>query len=259
VAVELVHNFSLLHDDLMDGDEERHHRPTAWTVFGSSAAILGGVALLTQAEQVLLDLATPAGAAAAKLLTEATARLVVGQTDDLEFESRTVVPLDECVRMASNKTAALISASSAIGAILAGAPESTVRALADFGEQLGVAFQLVDDLLGIWGAPEVTGKPVLSDLRAGKKSLPVAAALDAGGAAADRLAALLADGGGLQGDERYAMEAALIEEAGGRQWVRDEAERRLARAHERLASTDLAPQARRDLAAIADFVVRREQ
>lgn len=259
VAVELIHNFSLLHDDLMDGDKERHHRATAWTIFGSSAAILGGVALLTLAEQVLLDVRTPQAAAAADLLTKATARLVTGQTDDLEFEGRTSVPLDECVRMAGNKTAALISASAAIGAVLAGASERTVAALSAFGEHLGLAFQLVDDLLGIWGSPELTGKPVLADLRAGKKSLPVCAALDAGGSAAAELADLL----GRTDHDRYAREAELIEAAGGRQWTASEAERQLALAHQQLAGagladTERARQATEELYAVADFVVRRQ-
>ena len=261
VAVELIHNFSLLHDDLMDGDKERHHRATAWTIFGSSAAILGGVALLTLAEEVLLDLGTEAGAAAAALLTKSTARLVTGQTDDLEFETRASVPLDECIRMAGNKTAALISASAAIGAVLAGAPAHTVTALSEFGEHLGLAFQLVDDLLGIWGTPELTGKPVLADLRAGKKTLPVSAALDAGGPAAEELAALLAE----TNDEhdRFAREAELIEAAGGRQWTIAEAERQLTLAGQQLAGAGLAdtPRARQatdELSAVADFVVRRQ-
>jgi geranylgeranyl diphosphate synthase type I len=261
VAVELIHNFSLLHDDLMDGDEERHHRATAWTIFGSSAAILGGVALLALAEEVLLAPGTSQGAAAAKMLTEATARLVTGQTDDLDFETRTAVPLEECVRMAGNKTAALISASAAIGAVLAGAPEPTVTALAAFGEHLGLAFQLVDDLLGIWGAPELTGKPVLADLRAGKKTLPVSAALHAGGPPAEELATLLADGG--DDPARFALEAELIERAGGRDWTVAEARRQLALAQEQLAGAGLArtergQEAARELSAVADFVVRRQ-
>jgi geranylgeranyl diphosphate synthase type I len=260
-AVELIHNFSLLHDDLMDGDKERHHRATAWTIFGSSAAILGGVALLTLAEQVLLDVHTPQAAAAADLLTKATARLVTGQTDDLEFETRTAVPLDECVRMAGNKTAALISASAAIGAVLAGAPDRTITALTAFGEHLGLAFQLVDDLLGIWGSPELTGKPVLADLRAGKKTLPVSAALQAGGPAAEELAELLAQSN--DDHERFAREAELIEAAGGRHWTTSEAERQLALAHQQLtnaglANTERARQATEELYAVADFVVRRQ-
>ncbi len=264
VAVELVHNFSLLHDDLMDGDRERHHQPTAWTVFGPSAAILGGVALLTLAEEVLLELDTPGGAPAAKLLTSSTARLVTGQTDDLEFESRDDVTLEECLRMAGNKTSALMACSAAIGAVLTGAPPGTVRALTDFGEHLGLAFQLVDDVLGIWGSPELTGKPVRSDLRAGKKTLPVAAALADGGSAGEQLSRMLAEDAAEarpddELDERYSAEADLVEKAGGRAWATAEADRQLALAHGKLTSVELEPEAVRDLSAVADYVVRRQQ
>ncbi|MGI8696355.1 MAG: polyprenyl synthetase family protein [Mycobacteriales bacterium] len=262
VAVELVHGFSLLHDDLMDGDEERHHRPTAWTVFGSAAAILGGVALLTRAEQILLDLHTPAGADAARMLTDATARLVTGQTDDLEFETRADVALDECVAMAGNKTAALFSCAAGIGAVLGEAPDSLVAALCDYGEHLGLAFQLVDDLLGIWGAPAVTGKPVLADLRAGKKSLPIVAALRSGAPEANRLASLLEHRGGdhhrSADDSRYVEMAALVQAGGGRDWARAQAECELASAHAALADAELPPAVRADLVTVADFVVRRQ-
>ncbi len=256
VAVELVHNFSLLHDDVMDGDRERRHRATAWTVFGSSAAILGGVALLTLAEEVLLELRTPAAAEAARMVTTATARLVTGQTHDLEFESRDDVDLDECVAMAGDKTAALISCSSAVGAILAGASEPVVAALAGFGEHLGLAYQLIDDLLGIWGAPERTGKPVLADLRVGKKSLPVVAALRSGGPDADRLLAML---GQRDAEEQVYVDAAdLVEKLGGRGWARSEAERQLTAAYARLDDARIDQDARADLTAVADYVVSRE-
>lgn len=105
VAVECVHNFSLLHDDIMDGDRERRHRPTAWTVFGSSAAILAGDALLTLAEEVLLEHGSPGGYWAGRCLTTATQRLIAGQAADLEFEQRDEVSLDESLTMASDKTA----------------------------------------------------------------------------------------------------------------------------------------------------------
>src|SRR5205823_6158710 len=106
---------------------------------------------------------------------------------------RTDVTLDECLDMAAGKTGSLLSASAAIGAVLAGAPSAVVGALVTFGAQLGIAFQLVDDILGIWGDPAVTGKPVYSDLRARKKSLPVTYALAHGGAAGVELAAWLAE------------------------------------------------------------------
>ncbi|MGI8870381.1 MAG: polyprenyl synthetase family protein [Mycobacteriales bacterium] len=256
VAVELVHNFSLLHDDVMDRDEERRHRATAWTVFGDSAAILGGVALLTLAEEVLLDLHTDAGAEAARLITRATARLVTGQTHDIEFESRALVPVEECVVMAGDKTAALISCSAAIGAVLARSAPATIAALAGYGEHLGLAYQLVDDILGIWGAPERTGKPVLADLRAGKKSLPVVAALRTGGPDAVRLGEILRTH---DADEPEYVEAAhLIEKLGGRDWVNAEIERQLTAAGAGLDEAAIHPAVRDQLHELADYVVNRE-
>ncbi len=224
-AVELVHNFSLLHDDLMDGDETRRHRATVWTVFGSEQAILVGDALFALANEVLLEAAdelrpgtfAPVDCGrAVRRLTLATRKLIDGQAQDLSFEQRDRVTVEECLEMEGNKTGALLAASSSIGAVLAGIGDAEADALERFGYHLGLAFQAVDDLLGIWGATEVTGKPHWGDLRQRKKSLPVSAALAEGGAASRKLADLLADpsGRGDEDEEQLAARAALIVEAG---------------------------------------------
>jgi geranylgeranyl diphosphate synthase type I len=257
-AVELVHAFSLLHDDIMDGDRTRRHRPAAWTVFGSSAAILGGDALLTLAVDVLLEQGTRGGYWAARCLTAAAHRLIAGQSLDLEFEERRDVTVDECLAMSGDKTASLLACSCSVGAMLAEAPSDLVTSLTDFGVQLGLAFQLVDDLLGIWGSPEVTGKPVLSDLRSRKKSLPVVAALTAGTGAADELAELLFRPEALAEDE-LSRAARLVEEAGGRAWAEDEAERRLTKAVDRLQSTDMPDDVREELLDLTRFVTARDR
>src|SRR4051794_16702707 len=160
VAVELVHNFSLLHDDLMDGDVQRRHRTTVWALHGAPAAILAGDALLTLATQVLLDVATLDAVAAARLLGDATKELIRGQFDDIAFEARASVGVDECVAMAAGKTGALLACAASIGAVLAGAPQRTVAALSAYGAGLVVAVELVLDLLGVWIDRESTGKPV---------------------------------------------------------------------------------------------------
>jgi geranylgeranyl diphosphate synthase type I len=180
VAVELVHNFSLLHDDLMDGDRERRHRPTVWALWGASVALLAGDALCSLATAVLLGTANRRAPAAARALAEATSEMIAGQADDLAFERRRNVSVEECMAMSTAKTGALLGCAASIGAILAGAPEATVRALSDFGRHLGVAFQATDDLLGIWGEPATTGKPAGNDIRQRKKSMPIVAALAAG-------------------------------------------------------------------------------
>jgi geranylgeranyl diphosphate synthase type I len=256
VAVELVHNFSLLHDDVMDQDLERRHRPTAWALFGVGPAILAGDALHTLAHQVLLEAPPPGGAAASAALSRATAEMIAGQGEDLGFESRLDVGVEECLRMCAHKTGALLACAASVGAILAGAAPSQVEALAEFGIHLGMAFQAVDDVLGIWGRTEVTGKPAANDLRQHKKSLPVVAALAAGGPAAERLARLLANGALSEDD--VALGVALVEEAGGRRVAAGEAERQLDRALSALEGVPLEPEARDRLAEVARFVTARD-
>ena len=258
VAVELVHNFSLLHDDLMDGDVERRHRPTVWALHGAPAAILAGDALLALATQVLLDVGTVEAVAAARMLGDATQALIRGQHDDLAFEQRRDVTVEECAAMAVDKTGALLACAAAIGARLAGADPGTVAALHGYGAELGLAFQLVDDLLGIWGSTELTGKPVGSDLRARKKSLPITWAVRHGGAAGTVLADWLATDGP-DTDDDIARAAGLVESAGGRAWATEEANRRLAAAEAALAGVPLEPEARDELVVLGRFVVTRER
>jgi geranylgeranyl diphosphate synthase type I len=257
VAVELVHNFSLLHDDLMDGDVERRHRATVWALEGVPAAVLCGDAMLALATQVLLDVGTLDAVAAARLLSASTQELIRGQHDDLAFEARGDVSVDECLSMAAGKTGALLACAASIGAVLAGATAGTVTALSTYGAQLGLAFQLVDDLLGIWGDPRTTGKPVGSDLRARKKSLPISWATTHGGAPGRELAAWLASTGP-DSDRDIATAAALVESAGGRAWASEEARRRLSLGEAALATADLAGDARDELVALGRFIVTRE-
>ena len=249
ISVELVHNFSLLHDDVMDRDHERHHRATAWTVFGESRAILAGDALQTLSIEVLAG--QPRAAA---LVAGATQRMIAGQALDLGLEGRWDATVDECLEMIAGKTAALLACSTGVGAVLAGAPDGTVAPLGSFGEQLGMAFQAVDDLLGIWGRPEVTGKPVGNDLRQKKVSLPVAAALESG--EAPRLRELLS--APELSDDEVQEATELLERSGANSFAADEAERRLALALAELERVDLEPGPREELAALARFIIERE-
>ncbi|HTU76404.1 MAG TPA: polyprenyl synthetase family protein [Trebonia sp.] len=257
VAVELVHNFSLLHDDIMDGDTERRHRPTAWTVFGVGAAILAGDAMLALANDLLLEEMAPGGPWGARCLSTAVQRLIAGQGEDIAFEKRDNVSLAECVQMAGDKTAALMACACTIGAVHVGAPPELAMGLAEFGGHVGLAFQLTDDLLGIWGATEVTGKPVRADLRARKKSLPVVAALASGTPEAAELAALLASPGELSEDELIRA-ADLVVVAGGKQWAEQEADSRLAAAASCLDSAGLPADVHAEFMAIAEFITARQ-
>jgi geranylgeranyl diphosphate synthase type I len=258
VASELVHDFSLLHDDLMDGDTERRHRPTAWVVFGLGPAVLAGDGLLSLAIDLLQEIETPGARRAEKILARAVSRLVHGQADDLDFETRQDVTVADYLAMAGGKTSALLAASASIGAALADAPLATVEGLADFGEHLGLAFQLVDDLLGLWGDPDVTGKPVLSDLRARKKSAPVVMALAAGGSGSGRLRAHLASSGD-PGDAALRELAGIVVDLGGAAAVTAEIERRLALAENALSTIDITESVRADLVAAARYVTARDR
>ena len=233
VAVELVHNFSLLHDDVMDGDLTRRHRPTAWAVFGIGGAILAGDALLTLALDVLAESAHPASAPGMRMLSAAVQELVDGQCADMEFERRSTVDLAECQGMAAGKTAALMGAACALGGSFGGGSAEEVRHLRAFGEHLGLAFQHVDDLLGIWGDERATGKPVFSDLRNRKKSLPVVYALTSGTPAGAELAAVYAGTEPLT-DEELRRAAGLTDRAGGRAWSQEQADHLMAQALARL-------------------------
>ncbi|WP_433479728.1 family 2 encapsulin nanocompartment cargo protein polyprenyl transferase [Spirillospora sp. CA-142024] len=257
VAVELAHNFSLLHDDVMDGDVTRRHRPTAWTVFGTNAAVLAGDALLAAAYEMLAEEPSPAVARSVRVLARAVLDLVEGQHADLAFEERTNVTLDECLAMASRKTGALIGAACALGALHGGATTARTDRFRVFGERLGLAFQLVDDLLGIWGEPAVTGKPVHSDLRSRKKSLPVVAALTSGTPAGAELAGLYHRDAPLTAEEA-AHAAALIDASGGRDWAAAHAGELLADALTDLdaAGADTAPAA--ELQALAHLITHRD-
>jgi geranylgeranyl diphosphate synthase type I len=257
IAVELIHNFSLLHDDVMDGDVQRRHRPTVWTIWGTSTAILVGDALQALASEVLAEVPAPAGAAAAHLMATCTRRLIVGQVDDLAFEQRDTIKLDECLTMAAGKTGALLGCAAAIGAVLAEAPPETVTALSTYGEEMGLAFQLVDDLLGIWGETAVTGKPVGADLRARKKSLPITYALTQDCPAARELELWLATDDADR-DADVLLAAALVEVAGGREWAANEATRRLGLAEAALLTAPIPTGVRDELVELARFVVERD-
>jgi geranylgeranyl diphosphate synthase type I len=247
VAVELVHNFSLLHDDLMDGDEQRRHRDTVWKVHGPAQAILVGDALFALANELLLELGTVEAGRATRRLTVATRKLIDGQAQDISYEHRERVTVEECLEMEGNKTGALLACSASIGAVLGGADDRTADALEAYGHHLGLAFQAVDDLLGIWGDPESTGKQTWSDLRQRKKSLPVVAA-DAKSQDFDSFS-----------EEEFATRAALIEEAGGRDWTAEEARRQHAVAVGALDRVDMPARVRDQLTALADFVVVRKR
>ncbi len=182
IAIELIHNFSLLHDDIEDRSDLRHGRKTAWVVYGTSQAINAGDAMFSLAQINMLKIGDSInkmlGFEALAKLNETCLVLTGGQSLDISFENKRIISLEQYLSMIQGKTAALISASCEIGAILAEAAEGDIKLFKKYGEALGLAFQAWDDWLGIWGKEEITGKSNMSDLLTGKKTLPILYALD---------------------------------------------------------------------------------
>ena len=189
-AVELVHNFSLVHDDIQDNSDKRRGRPTTWVKWGQAMAINVGDALFVMANQAIIDLKEnyPAEVVvkAAEVLHNTCLDLTRGQFLDMSYEKRMDLTVEDYWPMVSGKTAALLSACCHIGSLLGGADEAKQDAYRSFGHYLGLAFQVQDDILGIWGDEAVTGKSAANDLIEGKKSLPVLAGLTANGKFAAR-------------------------------------------------------------------------
>ncbi|NLG28099.1 MAG: polyprenyl synthetase family protein [Chloroflexi bacterium] len=180
--VELIHNFSLIHDDIEDNSAERRHRATVWSLWGLAQGVNTGdtMWILSQlAMQRLLDLGHGAEAvlAVVRTLNQAVLELCTGQYLDLAFESQSSVAVSQYERMIRGKTGALLAGAMRAGAILAGAPDQVVGRYSSFGLELGLAFQITDDILGIWGDPGVTGKSAAGDILTRKKTLPVLHAL----------------------------------------------------------------------------------
>lgn len=185
VAVELVHSFSLVHDDMEDRSDFRRHREAVWKVWGDAHAINTGDALFALSRLQLCklpDAGVPARRvlSAMTILDEACLALTEGQFLDIHFEDAASVSLDDYLWMIRGKTAALLAAACQIGALVSTDDSEVIRALQQFGYNLGMAFQIEDDLLGIWGDPDITGKPAGDDILHRKKTLPVVFAWDRG-------------------------------------------------------------------------------
>ena len=234
VAVECLHNFSFLHDDVMDGDRYRRHRETAWVVFGPALAICAGDALLTLAQR------TVAGHAAALALVQRTAaEMIDGQALDLALTPTPSFDTRAWTQMARLKTGALLGCATAIGAALADADAAFVSKLTDFGRLLGLAFQAVDDALGVWGTPATTGgRRSGFDIRARQASLPVALVLERGDAPAAALLEIL--GRDELNDADVAAAVAILDGAATRERTLEFARSRIADATRVLHELEIA-------------------
>jgi geranylgeranyl diphosphate synthase type I len=189
-AIELIHNFSLIHDDVQDNSDLRRNRPTVWRKWGIPQAINAGdglYALSNLASGDLIRFHSPEIVVqVGHILNSTCLKLTCGQYMDMSFEKRDQLNIEEYWLMISNKTSALISAATEIGAILGGMGEQLQEVYREFGRYLGLAFQIKDDILGIWGAESQIGKSTVNDLITGKKTLPILYGLQKAGPFATR-------------------------------------------------------------------------
>ncbi len=258
-ALELVHNFTLIHDDIQDRSPERRHRPAVWVRWGESQAINAGDGLFALAFRKLADLAGRVGSETAlecaRMLAETCWVVCQGQVADLELAARPVATLEEYFGMVRRKTGALIGAAVGMGVLVGGWP-GAVAAAREFGEALGVAFQAWDDYLGIWGRREVTGKPAGDDLRERKKTLPVVWALEAG---PPELRRRLAEAYAAEiGPDAAAELADRLAEAGAEAFTRRTAAEWAERAGRLLGNFPFRPEIRADFADLIEFIFSRE-
>lgn len=178
MGIEVYHNYTLLHDDVMDRADVRRGKPTVHKVWNDNTAILSGDAMLVLAYQYMAASAPLYLKEVMDLFSLTALEICEGQQLDMEFESRSDVAEDEYIEMIRLKTAVLLAASLKIGAVLAGAPEEDAMNLYNFGMQIGVAFQLQDDLLDVYGDPEVFGKKIGGDILCNKKTYMLIKALE---------------------------------------------------------------------------------
>jgi len=256
-AIEMVHNFTLVHDDIMDNDEMRHGVPTVHRKYDDALAILAGDVLFSKAFQTAAQSTIPPKRSMEILsrLSKACVEVCEGQVLDVKMaEGRRIPTQKQYTAMIGKKTAALFDVSCAMGAICAGGRPKDIANLSSFGRNLGIAFQITDDLIGVTGDPKITKKPVGNDLREGKKSLPIVMAISKS-KGSDRKAILKCFGNpkASRGDLRKGADA--IGRLGIEGAVRSRASGYAARAERSLR--DYGGPAKRELVSLLDFVVRR--
>jgi geranylgeranyl diphosphate synthase type I len=250
-ALELLHNSTLIHDDIIDADELRRGRRAAWKVFGTGLAILAGDALQALSLEMVVDDPGPARAEISSAFAEATRLVLAGQSRELTVRLGPDAGIAEYERIVEEKTSALLECALVTGALRAGKREHVLAALRGAGRHLGLAFQIANDVEDIWGDPAVTGKPVRGDIRRRNPSFPVLAALSAG----ERLQSLW------NADDTSAAHlqemADLVEESGGRDKAEQTSRAHFDSALAHLRRAELSPAASAELTALFDSIVHR--
>ena len=265
LALELVHNFSLVHDDIQDGDEMRRHKPTIWYVWGQPKALAVGNAMHATAYQTALAL-MQAGAPESKalrcsqLLVESSLSMIKGQVQDLQFEDSLDIGIDAYLGMIKLKTGALIACALRMGAILATENDNHVYAFTEYGRRLGRMFQIRDDVLGIWGDEKTTGKAGRSsdnDIRRKKKSFPIVLALqNADAPSRRRLEAIYRKQTLDQHDVDQVLD--ILEAVGAQESAQYMINREATQAMDALASVPISGWAGEEAQSLVDFLASRE-
>lgn len=256
-AVEMIHNFTLVHDDIMDNDEMRHGVPTVHKKFGMPIAILAGDVLFSKAFQVITDskLSTNATTQLVSRLAKACVDVCEGQLLDVKMAEEKKIPVQaEYITMIGKKTAALFDVSCAMGAICATNKVKDIANLSSFGRNLGIAFQITDDLIGVMGDPKITKKPVGNDLREGKKSLPILMAIKSA-KGNDKKIILKAFGNSKISRKDLNRAVDVIRSLGIEENVRKQALKYAEKAEKSLAK--YSGSAKTELISLLDFVVKR--
>lgn len=259
-ALELVHNFSLIHDDIQDGSTERHHQASVWKLWGEAQAINAGDAIYALAHLALLRLLEKGVAPqilgrSFNILDDACFKLCEGQFLDITFENRVDVDVEDYLNMIAKKTGALMAASTCMGALLAMevVDEEILNNFNLFGEELGLVYQICDDILGIWGAESKTGKPTGDDLIKKKKTLPVVyGLLKSGKSDSKKLLEIYSKP--ILGSPDINKIIEILGEANAKSYCQKLAEKHYEQALKYIRGQDL----HSELKGIADFFIRRE-
>ena len=256
-AVEMVHNFTLVHDDIMDNDEMRHGVPTVHKKFGMPIAILAGDVLFSKAFQIISEskLSPNANTHLISRLAKACVDVCEGQLLDIKMADEKKIPTQaEYITMIGKKTAALFDVSCAMGAICATNRPKDISNLSAFGRNLGIAFQITDDLIGVMGDPKITKKPVGNDLREGKKSLPILMAIKLANGNEKKII-LKAFGNSKISKSELNKAVEVIRSLGIEDKVRNQALKYAEKSEKSLIK--YSGSAKEELTALLDFVVRR--
>ncbi|MBI2935244.1 MAG: polyprenyl synthetase family protein [Chloroflexi bacterium] len=261
-ALELIHNFSLIHDDIQDGDRERRHRPTLWALWGQPQALEAGNTMRVLADLTLLTLHARLAPVsrmvkASGVLTGYYLEMIEGQYLDLSYEKSATITLQGYMEMVSRKTGALMEAAMYLGAFVGTQDEEQIRALALCGRFLGLGFQIRDDVLGIWGDTATTGKATGADLYRKKKSFPVVYVMERGSPVQKRRVADLYAREKLSASDVEEL-TSILEQRGAREFAQRIAEEQCAQALTHAHQARLSASTRQELEELVDFLTTRQ-